>query len=108
MPAGMVKTKDRDDVGDDQRNDRSDMRLDLAAGDHQKQRNDRHGRRDRRQRGIAERIIDLIPHVVSFPERNACLTFLLVTLSSLRSAVGHCPHNADPGARVMDSLCCLN
>ena len=57
----------RDDVGDDQRDDRSDMRLDLAARDQHQQRDNGDGSRDRRQRGIPQRVIDLIPHCSFLP-----------------------------------------
>jgi hypothetical protein len=54
--------EDRDEVGDDQRDDRGVVRLDLVGCDQRQQCHDGQGRRDRRQRGVAERIIDLIPH----------------------------------------------
>src|SRR3954467_11672304 len=43
------------------------MRLDLAAGNQHQQRHHRNGGRYRRQRRIAERIIDLIPHCRFLP-----------------------------------------
>src|ERR1700693_3052881 len=43
------------------------MRLDLAAGDQNQQRDDRYRRGDGRERRISKRIIDLIPHYISSP-----------------------------------------
>src|SRR5581483_1929583 len=49
-------------------NDGGDVRLDLAACDQDEQRDDGHRGCDRRQHGVVERIIDLIPvHYVFSP-----------------------------------------
>ena len=60
-----------DDVGDDQRDQRRDVRLHFSAGDQHQQRDHRNGSGDRRQRRVAERIIDLIPHCGSSPRHYA-------------------------------------
>jgi hypothetical protein len=64
---GHVVDGNGDDVGDDQRNDGRDVRLDLAAGDQHQERDHRHGGGERRQGRVAERIVDLIPHVRILP-----------------------------------------
>ena len=54
--------ENRDDVGGDQRDDSREVRLHPAAGNQHQKRNHRKCGGDRRQRRIAERIIDLSPH----------------------------------------------
>jgi hypothetical protein len=68
--AGIVNTKIAPDVGHDQRDDGGDMRLDLAAGDQNQQRDDGYRRGDGRKRRIVrtdyrpDSTLQFLPHAL--------------------------------------------
>ena len=62
IPAGHPKSQYGDQHSNRERDQRSDMNLDLACGDQDKQKCRRYCGRQRRKHAAAERIITLIPH----------------------------------------------